>query len=96
MLDRLVGHRRLEVPAGIIEEGIDSGGVAEQIWLPLARFTSYETVEVVKAHSIRPLIEWSGLARLVEGCVVVFAEPCGRISVRFQNGTDRALLDRND
>ena len=75
VLDRLVRHRRLEVPAGIVQEGIDSGGIAEQVWLPLARITSYETVEVVEAHSIRPLIERSGLARLVKGRVVVFAEP---------------------
>src|SRR5262249_30850806 len=75
VLDGLVFHRGLHIPARIVEEGINRRRVAEQVRLPLARVATDEAVEVIKAHPVRPLIERSGLARLVKGRVVVLAEP---------------------
>src|SRR5262245_37200709 len=96
VLDGLIRHRRFQVPAGIIEEGIDGGCVAEEVWLPLARVTANEAIEIIEAHSVGPLIERSGLARLIEGRVVVFAEPRGRIAGGLQDRADGAFLNRND
>ena len=62
VLDGLIGHRRLQIPAGIVEERIDRRGVAEQVRLPLAGIAPDEAVEIFEAHSIRPLIEWPCLA----------------------------------
>ena len=36
VLDGLIGDRRLQVPAGIVLEGVDGRRVAEQVRLPLA------------------------------------------------------------
>src|SRR6476646_8491961 len=78
VLDGLVGHGRLQVPAGIALEGIDSRRVAKQVRLPLAGVASDKTVKKLKAHAVGPLIERPCLARLERGCVVVLAEPrCG-------------------
>ena len=96
VLDRLVGHRGLQVPAGIALEGIDRRRVAEQVRLPLAGVAADEAVEILEAHAVRPLIERPGLARLVEGRVVVLAEPRGRVAVVLQDRADGALLDRDD
>jgi hypothetical protein len=96
ILDGLVGHCRFEIPTGIVEKGIDRRRIAEQVRLPLARITADEAVEIIEAHSVRPLIERPGLARLIKRRVVVLAEPRGGIAVRLENGADRSLLDRND
>ena len=96
VLDRLVGHGRRQVPAGIALEGIDGRRIAEQVRLPLAGVAADKAIEVLEAHAVRPLVERPGLARLVEGRVVVLAEPRGCVPVRLQDGTDGALLDRDD
>ncbi len=67
VLDRLVGHRRLQVPARIVQEGVDGRGIAEQVRLPLAGVAADKAVEIFEAHAVRPLIERPGLARLVKG-----------------------------
>ena len=64
VLDGLIGHRRLQVPAGIALEGVDGRRVAEQVRLPLAGVAADEAIEIIEAHSVRPLIERPGLARL--------------------------------
>ena len=96
VLDRLVGHGRGQVPAGIALEGEDRCRVAEQVRLPLARVAADEAVEVLEAHAGRPLVEGPGLAVREEWRVVVLAEPRGRIPVVFQDGADGALLDGDD
>ena len=96
VLDGLVGHGRLQVPAGIALEGIDGRRIAEQVRLPLAGVAADEAVEIIEAHAVRPLIERPGLARLVRGRVVVLAEPRGCVPVLLQDGADGALLDRDD
>ena len=96
VLDGLVGHRRLQVPAGIALEGIDGCRVAEQIRLPLAGVATDKAVEIIEAHSVRPLIERPGLARLVRGRVVVLAEPRSGVPVLLQDCTNGAFLNRDD
>ena len=88
VLDGLIRHRRLQVPAGIALEGVDGRRVAEQVRLPLAGVAADEAIEILKAHSVRPLIERPGLARLERGRVVVLAEPRGRSS-RYPSGSYR-------
>ena len=65
VLDRLVGHGRGQVPAGIALERIDGRRIAEQVRLPLAGVAADKAVEILEAHAVRPLIERPGLARLV-------------------------------
>jgi hypothetical protein len=64
VLDGLVGHGRLQVPAGIALEGIDCRRIAKQVRLPLAGIAADKAVEIIEAHAIGPLIERPGLARL--------------------------------
>ena len=90
VLDRVVGHRRGQIPAGIALEGVDGGRVAEQVRLPLAGVAADEAEEIVEAHAGRPLIEGAGLARLIEGRVVVLAEPRRRVAVLPQHRGDGA------
>ena len=96
VLDRVVGHRRGQIPAGIPLEGIDGRRVAEQVRLPLAGVAADEAVEIIEAHPDGPLIERPGLARLVKGRVVVLAEPRGRVPVLLQDGADRAGILPDD
>ena len=96
VLDRLVGHRRGQVPAGIALEGVDGRRVAEQVRLPLAGVAADEAVEILEAHPDRPLIERPGLARLVGRRVVVLAEPRGRVAVVLQDRADRAVFLADD
>ena len=96
VLDGLVGHGRREIPAGIALEGIDRGRVAIEVRLPLAGVAADEAVEILEAHSDRPLVERPGLGRLIGGRVVVLAEPRGRVSVLLQNGADGAVRFQND
>ena len=96
VLDRLVGHRRLHVPAGIALEGEDRRRVAEQVRLPLAGVAADKAVEVLETHAVRPLPERPGLAVREERRVVILAEPRGRVAVVPQDGADGALLDRDD
>jgi hypothetical protein len=96
VLDRLVGHRRSQVPAGVAFEGVDRGRVAVQVRLPLAGVAADEAVEVLEAHAVGPLLEGPGLRRLEGRRVVVLAEPRGGIAVVLQDRADGALLLADD
>ncbi len=96
VLDRLVGHGRGQIPAGIALVGVDGRRIAEQVRLPLAGVAADETVEIIEAHPDGPLIEGPGLAGLVKGRVMVFAEPRGRIPVLLQDRADRAGILPDD
>ena len=63
----IVRHGGGQVPARLADVGIDRGGVAEEVRLPLAGVATDESVEVFEAHADRPLIERPGLARLKGG-----------------------------
>ena len=98
VLDRLVGHGRGQVPSArrLSLEGEDGRRIAEQVRLPLAGVAADEAIEILEAHAVRPLIERSGLGRLIEGRVVILAEPRGRVPVVLQDFTDGAVLLRDD
>ena len=96
VLDRLVGHGRGQVPAWFALEGIDGRRIAVQVRLPLAGVAADEAVEVLEAHAVRPLVEGPGLGRLIEGRVVILAEPRGRVPVVLQDGADGAVLLPDD
>ncbi len=96
VMDRLVGHGRGQVPARIALEREDGRRVAEQVRLPLAGVAADEAVEVLEAHAVRPLLEGSGRGRLIEGRVVILAEPRGRVPVVPQDGADGAVLLPDD
>lgn len=85
-----VGHGGGQVPARLALEGVDGGGVAVQVGLPLAGVAADETVEVIEAQAVRPLVEGAGLSRLVEGRVVVLAEPGGGVAVVLQDRPEGA------
>jgi hypothetical protein len=58
------------------EEGLDVRGITERrSRRPLVGVPAHETIEIVKPHAGRPLIERAGLARLIDRRVVVLAEP---------------------
>ena len=96
VLDRLVGHRRGQVPARLPLEGVDGRRIAIEVRLPLAGVTADEPIEILEAHAVRPLVEGPGLGRLVERRVVILAEPRGRVPVVFQDGADGAVLLPDD
>ena len=96
VLDGLVGHGRGQVPARLALERVDGRRVAEQVRLPLAGVAADEAVEILEAHADRPLVERPGLGRLVEGRVVVLAEPRGRVAVLLEDLADRAALLPDD
>ena len=85
VLDRLVGHGRGQVPARFAFEGEDSRRVAVQVRLPLAGVAADEAIEVLESHADRPLVERTRLRRLIEGGVVVLAEPRSRVPVLLQD-----------
>ena len=96
VLDRLVGHGRGQVPARLALEGVDGRRIAVQVRLPLAGVAADEAIEVLEAHAVRPLVEGPGLGRLIEGRVVILAEPRGRVPVLLQDGADGAVLLPDD
>ena len=96
VLDRIVGHRRDQVPARLAEVGVDRRGVAEQVRLPLVGVAADEAVEVVEAHAGRPLVERPGLARLELRRVVVLAEPGRPVAVVLEDLADRRLVPGHD
>src|ERR1700750_2107672 len=70
VLDRIVSHRRGQIPTGIALKRIYGRRVAEQVRLPLAGVAANEPVEILEAHASRPLMKRPGLARLIEWRVV--------------------------
>ncbi len=70
---------------GLAVEGIDLRGVAEQIGLPLVGIAADEAVEILEAHTGRPLVERPGLAGGEGRRVVILAEPRGGVTVVEQD-----------
>src|SRR5271166_2722836 len=95
-MDGVIGHSGGQVPAGISNVGIDRRGVAEQVRLPLAGVAADEAVEVLEAHSSRPLVEGAGLARNPVRRVVVLAEPQGTVPIVQQDPSNGGAILAND
>src|SRR5271165_1863317 len=96
VLDGLVGHGGCEIPARVALEGKDRGRVAIEVRLPLARVAADEAIEIVEAHSNRPLIERPGLGRLIGWRVMVLAEPRGPVTVLLQDRANGPVGLQND
>ena len=96
IFDRIVGHRRDQVPARVVVVRVDRRGVAEEIRLPLVGVAADEAVKVVEAHARRPLVERPGLARLELRGVVVLAEPGRPVAVVLEDFSDRRLVPGHD
>ena len=90
------GHRRGQIPLGIVLEGIDGGRIAVQVRLPLAGVAADKAIEIFESHPVRPLFERPGLARLVRRRVVVLAEPRGCVPVFLQDRSNGAFIKRDD
>src|SRR5262249_23951660 len=88
-MNRIVRHRREEVPFEIAHVRIDRTGMAgERSGLPLRRVTGDETIKILEPHTDGPLIERSGLARLIGRRIVILPEPRRAIPVLEQDASD--------
>ncbi len=98
VVDRVVGHRRDEVPGArrLALERIDLRRVAEEVRLPLVGVAPDEAVEVLEAHAGRPLVERSDLAGGERRRVVVLAEPGRGVAVVEQDAADGGLVLADD
>src|SRR5262249_31478273 len=96
VFDRIGGHRRDEVPTWFTDIRVDRRRVAEEIRLPLVGVTADEAIEMVKAHTCRPLVEGPGLARLEFRSVVVLAELGRPVAVILEDLSDRCLVPGHD
>ena len=96
VVDRVVRHAGDEVPARLAVEGIDLGGVAEQIRLPLVGVAADKAVEILEAQAGRPLVEGPDLAGGKRRGVVVLAEPRRGIAVVEQDPPDGGLVLGDD
>src|SRR5690242_16400693 len=96
ILDCLVGHIGDEVIAGFPDPRKDRGMIAKEKGRPLIGFTAHEAVEVIKAHSARPLVKWPSQAVKIGGRVMVLAEPGRSIAIFLQDLADRGFVLGND
>src|SRR5580700_7243255 len=96
ILNGIVRHRRRQVPAWLPNVGIDSGGVAEQVGLPLAGVAANEAVEILETHPDGPLLERAKLTCLIGGRVVVLAEPRCGVAILLQDLADSGRIGGND
>src|SRR5262245_1019990 len=70
--------------------------VLEQGGMPVVRIAAQEAVEVFKAETACPLVEWSGCALLPVRNQMVFAEPRRVVAVARENVADGARALGND
>lgn len=96
MINGVVGRVRYEVVVGLTGPGENLGGVLEQVRLPLIGVATHEPIEVVEAHTRRPLIERTSGAVLKSGRVVVLSEPGRGVAVLLQDLADRSVLYADD
>jgi hypothetical protein len=96
VLNRVIGHRRGQIPARIPGKRVDGRRVAEQVRLPLAGVATDEAVEILEAHPNRPLIERPGLARQIKRRIVVLTEPRRRVPVLLEDCADRTAILPDD
>src|SRR5664279_1370879 len=85
MRDRLVCHVGDEIVIGLANPWRDLGVVAEQIWRPLIGLAALEAVEIIEAHSRRPLIIGTGHAELEVRRVMILAVPRRGKTIAFED-----------
>ena len=96
VIDGVVGHAGNQVPARLTFKGVNLGGVAEQVRLPLVGVAADEAVEILKTHTCWPLVEGPDRAGLEGRRVVVLAEPGCGVAVIEQNPSDGGLVLGDD
>ena len=96
VINGVIGHAGNQVPARLAFKGVNLGGVAEQVWLPLVGVSADEAVEILEAHAGRPLVERPDRAGLERRRVVVLAEPGGGVAVIEENPSDGGLVLGDD
>ena len=94
--DRLIRHVGGKVVIRLPDRRIDLGMIAKKIGRPLVGFTAHEPIEILEAHPAGPLIERAGYAVEIGRCVVVFAEPRGRVAIVTENGANGGLVSGDD
>ena len=62
VLDGIVGHAGDQIPVRLSLKGIDLGGIAEEVRLPLVGVATDETIEIFETHASGPLVERTDLA----------------------------------
>ena len=93
VLDRLIGHRRGQVVAGVVLKWIDIRRVTGEVRrLPLVGVATHEPIEVFEAHAGGPLVEGADRGRLKRRRVVVLAEPRRTVAVVLQDLANRRLV----
>src|SRR5262249_46235411 len=70
--------------------------IAEEIGRPLIGFTAHEPVEVIEAHSARPLVEGPSQAVEIRGRVMVLTKPGGGVAVLPENLANGGFVLGND
>src|SRR5216684_7648340 len=86
-----------EVVAGMSDPRVDLRMITEQIRLPLIGLPAQVAVEILKAHTRRPLIEGPGGAAVLKtGCVMVLPKPRRSVAVLFQDLADSGALRTDD
>src|SRR5262249_57074095 len=93
---RIIRYRRDQVPAWLADVRVDGRRVAEEVRLPLVGVATEEAVEIIEAHTSRPLIEWPGLARLELRRVVVLTKPGRPVALVLEYFADRRLVPCHD
>ena len=96
VINGVIGHAGNQVPPRLTFKGVNLGGVAEQVRLPLVGVAADEAVEILEAHAGRPLVKRPDRAGIERRRVVVFAEPGGGIAVIEQNPSDGSLVLGDD
>ena len=96
VVDGVIGHVGDKVIAGLPDPGKDLSGVAEEERLPLAAVAAHEAVKILKSHPDWPLIERTGRAVLIRGCVVILAEPARGVAIVPQDRADGRFVLGND
>src|SRR5208337_1388185 len=81
----------------IPEERLDVRCVSvKRVRPPLVSIAAQEAEEVFEAHPRRPLVERTRLARLIDRCVVILAEPRRAVPVLEENATNRGAVPADD
>src|SRR5260370_7736219 len=70
--------------------------ITKQVRRPLVGLAAHEAIEVLEAHSRRPLVVRSSDAVLIGGRVVILAEPRRGVTVILEDRADAGVLQADD
>jgi len=97
VINRVIRHCSDQIEVGIVLERVDIGRVANQIArLPLAGVTAHEPVEIIEAHTDRPLIKWPDLTGGEIRRIVILAKPGRHVAVPLEYSCNRRIILGHD